>query len=208
MLNLVSFKLFILIIFVNFAANSETFSERKNFNKILNGFFKNEIFKCSYISKSWSIGHKKNPYGLVFNEAAFKNIIVFKKNNIIGTLWSNIGEISLERGRRKYQLWKKKNAEEFELINTDYQSDKSSSDVNQKSVNQEFKAYFDKKTLKIAVKFWITDFYSCEEIQSSKFARKKLIDIFVNQDKYIRKDFIYREENPSLFSNKITLILK
>ena len=94
------------------------------------------------------------------------------------------------------------------MINTDYQSDKSSSDINQKSIDQEFKTYFDKKTLKIAVKFWITDFYSCEEIKSSKFARKKLIDIFVNQDKYIRKDFIYREENPSLFSNKITLILQ
>ena len=140
------------------------------------------------------------------NGAAFKNILVFKHKNIIGTLWSNIGEISLERGVRKYQLWKKTNQDEYELIESDYLSDKNSSDVDTKLTNTEFKSYFDKQTLKISVKSWITDFYSCKKINSSNFARRKLIDIFVNQDVYVKKDFFYREKNPSSFANKIELI--
>ena len=52
---------------------------------------------------------------MVINGSAFKNILVFKHSNLIGTLWSNIGEISVEKGVRKYQLWKK-NGDEYELI--------------------------------------------------------------------------------------------
>ena len=188
------------------SANSKDFSERENFNKILNSFYKKDIHKCTYINKSWSIGFESQPYGLVTNGAAFKNILVFKHKNIIGTLWSNIGEISLERGVRKYQLWKKISQDEYELIESDYLSDKNSSDIDTKSTNTEFKSYFDKQTLKISVKSWITDFYSCKKINSSNFARKKLIDIFVNQDVYVKKDFFYREKNPSIFANKIELI--
>ena len=187
-------------------ANSSDFSERENFNKILKSFYKKDIHKCTYINKSWSIGFESQPYGLVMNGAAFKNILVFKHKNIIGTLWSNIGEISLERGVRKYQLWKKTNQDEYELIESDYLSDKNSSDVDTKLTNTEFKSYFDKQTLKISVKSWITDFYSCKKINSSNFARRKLIDIFVNQDVYVKKDFFYREKNPSSFANKIELI--
>ena len=38
---------------------------------------------------------------------------------------------------------------------------------------------------------------SAEDITA--FARKKLIDIFVNQEDYVKKDFSYRERNPNLF---------
>ena len=33
----------------------------------------------------------------------------------------------------------------------------------------EYKIYFDDKSLKIASKSWITDFYSCEEVNHSNF---------------------------------------
>ena len=102
----------------------------------------------------------------------------------------------------------KKNGDEYELIESDYKSDLNSSDIDTKSVNNEFKTYFDKNSLKISVKSWVTDFYSCEKIESSRFARKKLIDIFVNQDVYVKKDFIYREKNHNLFTSKIDLISK
>ncbi len=69
-----------------------------------------------------------------------------------------------------------------------------------------YKTYFDETSLKIATKYWITDFYSCDKVEHSNFARKKLIDIFVNQNIYVDKDFSYREKNPTLFSNKIDLI--
>ena len=198
-----------LIIFIFTLSNyaqAEVFSERKNLNKVLRGFYKNDIFKCTYSNKSWSVGFESHPYGMVINGSAFKNILVFKHSNLIGTLWSNIGEISVEKGVRKYQLWKKRNGDEYELIRSDYKSDLNSSDIDTKSVNNEFKTYFDKKSLKISVKSWVTDFYSCEKIESSSFARKKLIDIFVNQDVYVKKDFIYREKNPNLFTSKIDLI--
>ena len=72
---------------------------------------------------------------MVINGSAFKNILVFKHKNLIGTLWSNIGEISVEKGVRKYQLWKKRNGDEYELIESDYKSDHNSIDIDTKSVN-------------------------------------------------------------------------
>ena len=200
------FCLFIILTFnKSFSAN---FSERKNFNKILNGFYKNSIFKCNYVDKSWSVGFEDHPYGMVLNSTAFRNILVFEHKSLIGTLWPNIGEISTERGVRKYQIWKKISKDEFVLVESDYKSDLNSFDVNVKKTNLNHKTYFDGTSLKVAVKPWITDFYSCEELDSSNFARKKLIDIFINQDSYVKKDFSYREKNPSSFVNKIELLAK
>ena len=196
-----------LIIFVSFNTNSNDFSSRENFNKLLKGFYKNDIYRCSYISKSWSTGFEQYPYGMVINSGAFKNILVFRNRNVIGTLWPNIGEISLDRGVRKYQLWKKSKNEEFILLNSDYLEDSNSADIDLKGeLVDEYKTYFDEEGLKISIKPWITDFYSCVLIDSSNFAKKKLIDIFVNQNDYVKKDFAYREKNPSLFNNKIELL--
>ena len=183
------------------------FSSRKNFNKLLSGFYKNKIYKCNYVSKSWSTGFEQHPYGMVINGGAFKSILVFNNKDIIGTLWPNIGEISLDRGVRKYQLWKRIKNDEFALLNTDYKGDLNSYDINTNDdVVMDYKTYFDDKSLKISTKPWITDFYSCELIDSSNFAKKKLIDIFVNQNIYVEKDFSYREKNPSLFGSKIDLL--
>ena len=198
---------FVIIIFFN-ASFSASFSERKEFNKILNGFYKNNIFKCQYINKSWSVGFEDHPYGMVLNTTAFKDVLVFEHKSMIGTLWPNIGEISTDKGVRKYQLWKKVTKDEFILLESDYKSDTNSYDINTEKTNTEYKTYFDRDSLKIAVKSWITDFYSCEELNSSNFARKKLIDIFVNQDSYVKKDFSYREKNPNSFQNKIELLSK
>ena len=198
---------FIIIIFFN-KSFSASFSERKEFNKILNGFYKNNIFKCQYINKSWSVGFDDHPYGMVLNTTAFKDVLVFEHKSMIGTLWPNIGEISTDKGVRKYQLWKKVTKDEFILLESDYKSDSNSYDINTQKTNTEYKTYFDRDSLKIAVKSWITDFYSCEELNSSNFARKKLIDIFVNQDSYVKKDFSYREKNPNSFQNKIELLSK
>ena len=132
---------------------------------------------------------------------------MFNNKDIIGTLWPNIGEISLDRGVRKYQLWKRIKNDEFALLNTDYQGDLNSYDINTNDdLVMDYKTYFDDKSLKISTKPWITDFYSCELIDSSNFAKKKLIDIFVNQNIYVEKDFSYREKNPSLFGSKIDLL--
>ena len=198
---------FVIIIFFN-ASFSASFSERKEFNKILNGFYKNNIFKCQYINKSWSVGFDDHPYGMVLNTTAFKDVLVFEHKSMIGTLWPNIGEISTDKGVRKYQLWKKVTKDEFILLESDYKSDTNSYDIDTEKTNTEYKTYFDRDSLKIAVKSWITDFYSCEELNSSNFARKKLIDIFVNQDSYVKKDFSYREKNPNSFQNKIELLSK
>lgn len=198
---------FVIIIFFN-KSFSASFSERKEFNKILNGFYKNNIFKCQYINKSWSVGFDDHPYGMVLNTTAFKDVLVFEHKSMIGTLWPNIGEISTDKGVRKYQLWKKVTKDEFILLESDYKSDTNSYDINTEKTNTEYKTYFDRDSLKIAVKSWITDFYSCEELNSSNFARKKLIDIFVNQDSYVKKDFSYREKNPNSFQNKIELLSK
>ena len=198
---------FIIIIFFN-KSFSASFSERKEFNKVLNGFYKNNIFKCQYINKSWSVGFDDHPYGMVLNTTAFKDVLVFEHKSMIGTLWPNIGEISTDKGVRKYQLWKKVTKDEFILLESDYKSDTNSYDINTEKTNTEYKTYFDRDSLKIAVKSWITDFYSCEELNSSNFARKKLIDIFVNQDSYVKKDFSYREKNPNSFQNKIELLSK
>lgn len=198
---------FVIIIFFK-ASFSASFSERKEFNKILNGFYKNNIFKCQYINKSWSVGFDDHPYGMVLNTTAFKDVLVFEHKSMIGTLWPNIGEISTDKGVRKYQLWKKVTKDEFILLESDYKSDTNSYDINTEKTNTEYKTYFDRDSLKIAVKSWITDFYSCEELNSSNFVRKKLIDIFVNQDSYVKKDFSYREKNPNSFQNKIELLSK
>ena len=200
-------KFSILLLLLSGSLKAADFSTREVFNKLLKGFYKNEIYKCDYVNKSWSTGFEQFPYGMVLNSSAFRNILVFKNRNIVGTLWPNIGEISLERGVRKYQLWKKNKNDEYELLNSDFLDDSSSSDINLKSkTNSDYKVYFDNETLKIGVKHWITDFYSCEIIESSNFAKKKLIDIFVNQNEYVKKDFAYREKNPSLFTNNIELI--
>ena len=204
-------SLIINILFLTFICDvsySDNFSERKQFNKIINGFYKNTIYKCQYINKSWSTGFEDHPYGMVLNSTAFKDILVFEYKSLIGTLWPNIGEISTDKGVRKYQLWKKITKDEFVLVESDYKSDLNSSDVNIKDTNINHKSYFDGTSLKVAVKSWITDFYSCEELSSSNFARKKLIDIFVNQDTYVKKDFSYREKNPNSFINKIELLSK
>ncbi len=198
---------FVIIIIFN-KSFSASFSERKEFNKILNGFYKNNIFKCQYINKSWSVGFEDHPYGMVLNSTAFSDVLVFEYKSMIGTLWPNIGEISTDRGVRKYQLWKKMSKDEFILVESDYKSDLNSSDIDTKNTNDNHKTYFDRDSLKIAVKSWITDFYSCEELNSSNFARKKLIDIFVNQDEYVKKDFSFRENNPNSFQNKIELLSK
>lgn len=198
---------FVIIIFFK-ASFSASFSERKEFNKILNGFYKNNIFKCQYINKSWSVGFDDHPYGMVLNTTAFKDVLVFEHKSMIGTLWPNIGEISTDKGVRKYQLWKKVTKDEFILLESDYKSDTNSYDINTEKTNTEYKSYFDRDSLKIAVKSWITDFYTCDELNSSNFARKKLIDIFVNQDSYVKKDFSYREKNPNSFQNKIELLSK
>ena len=198
----------LIMIFFSRQTFSQDFSERKNFNKILKGFYKNNIFECAYINKSWSTGFNDQPYGMVNNNGAFSSIVVFKHQDVIGTLWPKIGEISTERGVRKYQLWKKTKSDKFELIPTDYLDDKTSIDLNLKE-NQTVAAYityFDDKSLKIASKSWITDFYSCEKVNHSNFAREKLIDIFVNQNVYVEKDFKFREANPTTFSSKIDLL--
>ena len=200
-------KFSILLLLLSGSLKAADFSTREVFNKLLKGFYKNEIYKCDYVNKSWSTGFEQFPYGMVLNSSAFRNILVFNNRNIVGTLWPNIGEISLERGVRKYQLWKKNKNDEYELLNSDFLDDSSSSDINLKSQTiSDYKVYFDNETLKIGVKHWITDFYSCEIIESSNFAKKKLIDIFVNQNEYVKKDFAYREKNPSLFTNNIELI--
>jgi len=198
----------LIIIFFCYQTFSQDFSERKNINKILKGFYKNNTFECNYISKSWSTGFNDQPYGMVNNNGAFSKIIVFKYQDLIGTLWPKIGEISTERGVRKYQLWKKSKNDKFELIPTDFLDDKTSADLNLKDIQtfSEYKTYFDDKSLKIASKSWITDFYSCEKVDHSNFAREKLIDIFVNQNIYVEKDFKFRESNPTSFSNKIDLL--
>ena len=56
------FYLFIVLSVTGSNVYSEDFSERQNFNKILKGFYKNKIFSCVYISKSWSTGFKDQPY--------------------------------------------------------------------------------------------------------------------------------------------------
>ena len=48
--------------------------------------------------------------------SAFKSILVFNNRNVLGTLMAKHGEISLERGVRKYQLWKKNKNDEYELL--------------------------------------------------------------------------------------------
>ena len=198
----------LIMIFFCVQTFSQDFSERKNINKILKGFYKNSIFDCNYINKSWSTGFNDQPYGMVNNNGAFSSIVVFKHQDFIGTLWPKIGEISTERGVRKYQLWKKTKNDKFELIPTDFLDDKTSADLNLKDIQTfaEYKTYFDDKSLKIASKSWITDFYSCQKVDHSNFAREKLIDIFVNQNIYVDKDFKYREKNPTSFSNKIDLL--
>ena len=148
---------FVIIIFFN-TSFSASFSERKEFNKILNGFYKNNIFKCQYINKSWSVGFDDHPYGMVLNTTAFKDVLVFEHKSMIGTLWPNIGEISTDKGVRKYQLWKKMTKDEFILVESDYKSDFNSYDIDTEKTNTEYKTYFDRDTLKIAVKSWITDF--------------------------------------------------
>ncbi len=198
----------LLSIFVSKETFSANFSERKEFNKILNGFYKNTIFKCQYMDKSWSVGFDDHPYGMVLNSTAFRDILVFEHKSLIGTLWPNIGEISTDKGVRKYQLWKRVSKDEFVMIESDYKADLDSSDIDLKNVNSSHKTYFDGVSLKVAVKSWITDFYSCEELNSSNFARKKLVDIFVNQDTYVKKDFSFREKNPNSFINKIELLSK
>ena len=203
-----TYLILFLIFLITKESYSATFSERKEFNKVLNGFFKNTIFKCQYIDKSWSVGFEDHPYGMVLNSTAFKDILVFEHKSLIGTLWPNIGEISTDKGVRKYQLWKKISKDEFVLVDSDYKSDVNSSDIDVKNINENHKTYFDGNSLKVAVKSWITDFYSCEELSSSNFARKKLIDIFVNQDSYVKKDFSFREKNPNSFINKIELLSK
>ena len=200
--------IFLSIFLITNESYSATFSERKELNKVLNGFFKNTIFKCQYINKSWSVGFEDHPYGMVLNSTAFTDILVFEHKSLIGTLWPNIGEISTDKGVRKYQLWKKVSKDEFVLVDSDYKSDVNSSDIDVKNINENHKTYFDGNSLKVAVKSWITDFYSCEELSSSNFARKKLIDIFVNQDSYVKKDFSFREKNPNSFTNKIELLSK
>ena len=109
---------------------------------------------------------------MVLNTTAFKDVLVFEHKSMIGTLWPNIGEISTDKGVRKYQLWKKVTKDEFILLESDYKSDTNSYDINTEKTNTEYKTYFDRDSLKIAVKSWITDFYSCEELNSSNFARK------------------------------------
>ena len=96
--------IFLSIFFITNESYSATFSERKELNKVLNGFFKNTIFKCQYINKSWSVGFEDHPYGMVLNSTAFTDILVFEHKSLIGTLWPNIGEISTDKGVRKYQL--------------------------------------------------------------------------------------------------------
>lgn len=199
---------FLILTLLSTTSLTNDFSERKNFNNILKGFYKNKVFECSYINKSWSTGYEDQPYGMVNNNGAFTSITVFNYQNYIGTLWPKIGEISTERGVRKYQIWKKNKNEEYVLVPTDYLEDKNSSDINVRDsdILENYKTYFDKESLKIASKSWITDFYKCEEKKQTSFARKKLIDIFVNQNIYVKKDFKYRERNPTSFSNKIDLI--
>ena len=63
-----------LIIFIFTLSNNaqaEVFSERKNLNKILRGFYKNDILKCTYSNKPWSVGFKSHPYGMVINGSTF-----------------------------------------------------------------------------------------------------------------------------------------
>ena len=159
--------LFILLVSVSSHVFSNDFSSRDNFNKVLKGFYKNDIYKCNYINKSWSTGFEEYPYGMVVNSGAFSNILVFTNRNVVGTLWPNIGEISVERGVRKYQLWKKNKNDEYNLLDSDYLDDSNSADIDLKSkTNESYKTYFDKNTLKINIKHWITDFYSCEIIES------------------------------------------
>ena len=86
----------LILIFFCIQTFSQDFSERKNVNKILKGFYKNNTFECNYINKSWSTGFNDQPYGMVNNNGAFSTIVVFKHQDFIGTLWPKIGEISTE----------------------------------------------------------------------------------------------------------------
>ena len=103
-------SLIINILFLTFICDvsySDNFSERKQFNKIINGFYKNTIYKCQYINKSWSTGFEDHPYGMVLNSTAFKDILVFEYKSLIGTLWPNIGEISTDKIFKKISIMEK-----------------------------------------------------------------------------------------------------
>ena len=80
------FKLYIPFYFLSTillasTASTNDFSERKNFNNILKGFYKNKVFECSYINKSWSTGYEEQPYGMVDNNGAFSSITVSAGSN-------------------------------------------------------------------------------------------------------------------------------
>ena len=88
-------KFSILLLLLSGSLKAADFSTREVFNKLLKGFYKNEIYKCDYVNKSWSTGFEQFPYGMVLNSSAFRNILVFNNRNIVGTLWPNIGEVVL-----------------------------------------------------------------------------------------------------------------
>jgi hypothetical protein len=63
------------VTFFSDQTQSQEFSQRKNINKILKGFYNNNTFECSYISKSWSTGFNDQPYGMVNNNGAFNQLL-------------------------------------------------------------------------------------------------------------------------------------
>ena len=78
------------ILLMLFSGNlkASEFSSREVFNKLLKGFYKNEIHKCNYVNKSWSTGFEGYPYGMVLNSSAFKNILVFSSLSFLNNIRS------------------------------------------------------------------------------------------------------------------------
>ena len=159
-----------------------SYTDKKNLNIVLNNLSSGDFYSCS-IQRSFSLGHKNYPKGLITKKLEFKpneNINLEYTSEIIGLIYK---KDQWDHGNSLFNI--NKNAENEYYLGSFY----ADSDYDDKIMKKDYKLVFNKKTLKVNLfNKYIQNEYSCQQLHKilSEAMKKQILKNFLlqhNQDR-------------------------
>ena len=176
----------IILLFVLTALSScseyYSYTDKKNLNIVLNNLSSGDFYSCS-IQKSFSLGHKNYPKGLITKKLEFRpneNINLVYTNEIIGLIYK---KDRWDNGNSLFNINKEADNEYY--LGSFY----AEKDYDGKIMKKDYKLVFNKKTLKVNLfKKYIQNEYSCQQLHKilSEAMKKHILKNFLlqrNQDR-------------------------
>ena len=159
-----------------------SYTDKKNLNIVLNNLSAGDFYSCNF-KKSFSLGHKNYPKGLVIKRLKFKpnkNISLIHTNEIIGLIYKK------DQWGHGNSLFNKNEDIKNEYYLGSFYAD---NDYDYKVMKKDYKVVFNKKTLKVNLfKKYVQNEYSCQQLHKilSEAMKKQILRNFLLQRNHDR----------------------